>query len=312
MKEENLIFIISQPRSGSTYLQNLLSNNEQVNTRSEPWILLNYVNQIKPKLIEGAYDNNLAIGAYHIYKEAFPAYDSRAKLKQHLLDIYEPLKQSYSHVIDKTPRYWEIIDEIGDLFPKARIIVLKRDPIAVVQSLVKTYEMQDLKELVPFKRDLLYGPKKLAAFCNKNKTNSQVYSLRYEDLLKDTESQTKKLYEWIGIDFDKNVLDVSENNKYRGHFGDPFQNKSTDYASRKKNAEQHTISNRFQKFISGYASTLGAEFMEDYGGYKIQSSTGKTSVYSYYEFLCAQDNMCKESLTLKNLFKKMYFALKLG
>lgn len=34
------IFIISLPRSGSTLLQNILSNNSEISTTSEPWILI--------------------------------------------------------------------------------------------------------------------------------------------------------------------------------------------------------------------------------------------------------------------------------
>ena len=47
MDEKKLIFIISQPRSGSTLLQSLLSNNDFVATTSEPWILIPFLSFLK-------------------------------------------------------------------------------------------------------------------------------------------------------------------------------------------------------------------------------------------------------------------------
>ncbi|MEP2934942.1 MAG: sulfotransferase [Gilvibacter sp.] len=310
MQEENLVFIISQPRSGSTFLQNILSNNSRVNTCSEPWILLNYANQIKPKLVEGTFDNTFATGAFYNYKEANAGLDANQALKQHLLSLYEPLKQSFDFVIDKTPRYWEIIDEIAVLFPKARIIVLKRDPMAVVASLVKTYQMTTLSELVRFKRDLLYAPKKLEGFCKKQQHNKQVYSLRYEDFVNDTQNQTRELYHWLGVDFDAKVLDTSDNTKHKGHFGDPFQNESGTYQQNKEAATKHVIKKDLLRFVEGYSHYLGAEFLKQYGNYSTRGKEKNTGAFTYFKFLSAHDTATLEAISLKNLFKKMYFSIK--
>ena len=37
---ENLIFIISQPRSGSTLLQRMLSGNKDIKASAETWLML--------------------------------------------------------------------------------------------------------------------------------------------------------------------------------------------------------------------------------------------------------------------------------
>lgn len=310
MREENLVFIISQPRSGSTYLQNLLSNNAEVNTCSEPWILLNYVNQIKPKLLEGVYDNELAVAAFNNYKKFSLKLDSQGLLKEHLLQIYKPLFDSHSFAIDKTPRYWEIMDEIVQLFPKAKIIVLKRNPLEVAQSLIKTYGMETLQELNQFRRDLLYAPKCLYKFSTKQANNPNIYTLRYEDLKANTEVQVKALYQWIGAAFQPAVLDVSGNTKYRGYFGDPFQNASVDYKASKNQSRQNVISRTFQKFLMGYGYYLGDEFLEAYGNYTADVPLRKTSVFRYFEFLGAGGSGSQNKLTLKGILKKIYFQLK--
>ena len=134
--EENLIFLISQPRSGSTYLKALLSNNVYVNTISEPWILLHYINQIKPELVETTVRNSIAVDAYREYSNRFPEHPFNQNFKDFLLSHYTPLKTGYRYILDKTPRYWEIIDEIIKLFPKSKIVVLKRNPAEVVKSII--------------------------------------------------------------------------------------------------------------------------------------------------------------------------------
>ena len=108
--ESKLIFIISQPRAGSTFLQNLLSNNNEVNTCSEPWILLNFATQIKPELVSGTFDNRLAVSAFTEYLSKYPELTYNKLQKDFLLNLYEPMSKGFNYVIDKTPRYWEILD----------------------------------------------------------------------------------------------------------------------------------------------------------------------------------------------------------
>ncbi len=61
MKSDNLIFIVSQPRSGSTLLQGIISNNDYVNTTSEPWLLLPFLNLFDSSLVEAKYNQKLAV-----------------------------------------------------------------------------------------------------------------------------------------------------------------------------------------------------------------------------------------------------------
>ncbi len=304
MKEENLIFIISQPRSGSTYLQSLLSNNDEVNTCSEPWILLNFANQIKPKLIEGTFDNSLAQGAFYNYKKNFPELDTKQLLKRHILSIYEPLLKGHSYVIDKTPRYWEMVQEINELFPKARIIILRRNPLDVVRSLVKTYGMTSIDELNQFRRDLLYAPKWLKKFGDDHSGNPKVISLFYEDLKNNTKDVVSELYEWLGLSFSEKVLDTSTNMKYRGHFGDPFQNDEISYEKSKGKTTDKSISSSFNRFMQGYADYLGAQFLSDYGYGELDTIPKKTISFHYFTNLGPGNS--EKRTNLKQYLKAVY------
>ena len=266
MKESQLIFIVSQPRSGSTFLQNVLSNNSHINTTSEPWILLNYANQLKSSLVKGEFDNQKAKEALDEYLLKYQELDYRQEFKKFLLKLYEPmLEGKFSYVIDKTPRYWELIDELKDLFPESKVIVLKRNPVNVLQSMIKTWHINDLERLTYLKRDILYAPRALHNFCMKNRSNENVYEVKYEDLIEKQHSEVEKIYHWLGVKFDASYLNTKTNNKFKGVFGDPYQNKVL-----KKNAKRSLFDENLDSFIKGYVNYLTNDFLYWYGKYPSQ------------------------------------------
>ncbi|WP_298237001.1 sulfotransferase [uncultured Algibacter sp.] len=269
MKEEQLIFIVSQPRSGSTYLQNLLSNNEQTNTCSEPWLLLNFLNFIKPSLVYSKTDNELTIRALNNYLNKFPDLKYKELYKEFILKLYEPMFKDYEFAIDKTPRYWEILDELVELFPKSKIIVLHRNPINVAKSLIKTWNFSSMEDIKLFRRDLLFAPEKLHTFCQQQQNNSNVYSMYYEHLIDNTAFEVEKVYKWIGMDYKETVLDVSKNNKFKGEYGDPFQNSEHGYLKSRIQSQNRPLKKIFKNLLSGYTQYLGKEFLEQYEGYDI-------------------------------------------
>ena len=130
MEESKLIFIISQPRSGSTLLQALLSNHAQIDTVSEPWLLLPLLSIYKPSLIQAKYDYDLALDAFFDFQDKAGGKDKfKEEYKSLLLNQYAKILTAKNNfVIDKTPRYYEIFDVIYDFFPKAKFIILKTTP----------------------------------------------------------------------------------------------------------------------------------------------------------------------------------------
>ncbi len=313
MKEENLIFIVSQPRSGSTYLQNLLSNNEETNTCSEPWLLLNFANQMKPELIKAEFDNKLAVDAFKDYLYKYPNFDFSKIQKQFLLSLYNPMFDGYKLVIDKTPRYWEILDEIVAIFPKSKIIILKRNPIDVAKSIITTWNIPSLEKLYYFKRDLLLAPKQIQSFFSQHGNSHNIYMIRYEDLVANTATEVKKIYKWIGLKYDASVLEISKNQKYKGRYGDPYQNSNNSYASVKEESNSKKLDIKFKDFLIGYNHFFGSDFLEKYGNYHQNGfELKKTRSFIYFMFI-DECNIKKKSLKreIVSLMKKYYFKLRI-
>jgi len=281
MTDDQLIFIVSQPRAGSTLLQSIISNNEKVNTSSETWILLNFISFFRPELINASYNQYWAKDAITAYISRYPTTDFESLIKEMLLRFYEPMLSSkYVYVLDKTPRYYEILNDIINIFPKAKIILIKRDPIEVVKSIITTLGLTNILSLSKYFRDIMVAPYMINDFCKKQKGKKNIYTLRYEDLITNPDFEIKRIYGWLNIAYDDKVLKFKHNEKIKGVFGDPYLNNSDrDKISLKTKPK---LNYTFNKFMQGYAYFLSNEFLNEYGGYYYENAR-RTKVFDLFK-----------------------------
>ena len=287
MKDFDLIFIVSQPRSGSTMLQALISNNDKVATLSEPWFLLPFLSYNNPIISNSIYNSKTSSVAINDFIEKIGVNSFKDDLSNFLLKQYSKArKNGETYVLDKTPRYYEILDELIEFFPGAKIIILKRNPFAVLYSIIKTFEKENIQKLVDFQRDLLYSPKKLHNFSKRQKNNINVRTVRYEDIVLNPDKEIKKLYKWLNLNFSQGDLNYKNNQKFKGIFGDPtgvnFKNTPDKEALNKW--EAYTNNKYWDSFFKGYSNFLGSDFLEDYG-YQSIPLAGKTNTFNKFIFL---------------------------
>lgn len=291
MKEEQLIFIASQPRAGSTYLQNVLSNNALTNTVSESWIMLSLAPILKPKLIyNSSYDHEWTMIAISHY-ESKTGMDLKNEVKSLALKMYESLLKDYNYVIDKTPRYWEILDELVELFPESKIVIVKRNPLDVVKSIITTWNKNSIEELNKYRSDLLRAPYVIDAFLEKHKENKNVIGVYYQDIIDNRSDVIKELYKKLNLPYNDSVLDTSKNDKYKGGFGDPYQNTKTKL--------HRNIPSHLRAFIAGYAHYLGKEYLSKHNYH--YDKLKKTKSFNYFLDL----NQRKKSVTLKSTLNEI-------
>lgn len=252
MSEENLIFIVSQPRSGSTYLQNLLSNTKEVSTASEHWTLLNFVSLIKPDIVSAPFDMELAHDAFkeHLSKNQDIPFSENLKLC--ILSLYEYQKGDSKLVLDKTPRYYEILDEIVALFPKSKLIILKRDPVNILCSIIKTWGIDSLEKLTYYRRDLFFAIPAMDGFIKNQANNPNVREVHYEKLLENTSGELQGLCEWLDIAFSEAMLDTTQNTKIQGKYGDPFQSPLHQKEYNKEKAQSFEMNSELKTFVGAY------------------------------------------------------------
>ena len=109
-KGKNLIFLISQPRSGSTLLQLMLSGSPEIATSAEPWIALHPIYALHDGAIDPQYGANAAKQALlDFLKESGTGIDFyKEQISSLLRALYNQAitHQGKRYFLDKTPRYY--------------------------------------------------------------------------------------------------------------------------------------------------------------------------------------------------------------
>ena len=128
----NLIFLISLPRSGSTLLQRILGGHPDIATLAEPWVMLHPLYALKRAGIETEYDAVLAREALDDFLGQIDGGETAyvEGVRRFAGDLYARAlaRQGKRLFLDKTPRYYRIIPELRQVFPRAKFIILLRNP----------------------------------------------------------------------------------------------------------------------------------------------------------------------------------------
>jgi len=188
IKDNNLLFLICQPRSGSSLVQQLLLKTKYISTVPEPWLMLPIVQIIKDFNIKDGYNPHYA---YLNFRDCLNSNNfdfsglhetlKNLALKQYNLSDFDNEKKYF---LDKTPRYYHIISEIKDIFPKAKILILIRNPLAVYSSILDYNYAGNLNKMFTNDRinDLLYAPRILSNEIGEGLGENEIV-LRFEDLV---------------------------------------------------------------------------------------------------------------------------------
>ena len=194
------IFILGMPRSGTSLVEQIISSHEEVYGAGE---INSLVEPILEKILLNGEDKNMFSDK------------NLLSMRKKYLDSFARLPTSADVITDKTPANFQYIGIILSMFPDAKIIHLKRDPIAICWSIYQSnwYEngyrfSYNMDDLVTF-----YGLySKLMDFWH-NKFPEKIYDICYEDLTTNQEEETKKLLEYCELDWDDNCLNFHKNKR---------------------------------------------------------------------------------------------------
>jgi hypothetical protein len=205
---QSLIFLISQPRAGSTLTQLILGTHPDIHTVSEPWLMLHPIYALRSSGYQSDYDANLALGALTDFLRSLPDGEEA---------YFEGLRRMYGYLyncalsisgkrffLDKTPRYYSVIPELHHTFPKARFIILLRNPLAVLSSIIDMTRKTDSGTLKDYSHDLLDAPGLLLSGINH--LGDRCHVLRYETLVTNPKVTVKDMCTYLGVDFRFDML----------------------------------------------------------------------------------------------------------
>jgi hypothetical protein len=217
---QNLLFLVSQPRAGSTLLQRILGAHPEIYTVSEPWLLLHPVYALRTTGYSAEYNASLArlalrefLGQLQEGDEAF--YESARMMYSYLYEraLANGRGQFF---LDKTPRYYLILNEICRLFPRARIILLLRNPLAVLASVVRGWSC-DRGGLERHRADLLEAPGLLRQAMTQHRDRTLV--TRYENLVRDPAKEVTTILHRLGLAASGDPLEYAAADLPRWRFG---------------------------------------------------------------------------------------------
>jgi omega-hydroxy-beta-dihydromenaquinone-9 sulfotransferase len=120
---------------------------------------------------------------------------------------------------EHTPRNVLYIGEILNFYPQARIIKIIRDPRDVLLSQKRRWKRPFLSQKIPKKQGIRYWVNyhaiTISKLWNANvrtadrfEGDPRVYSLRFEDLIREPESTVEKICSFLGISYDDQMLEV--------------------------------------------------------------------------------------------------------
>lgn len=203
---DRLIVVGGAPRSGTTITQAILDSHPMIFGGPE-FDCLPVITKMRDPLLEA-----LAAGRIVEFCDRDSINASFGRLIESLL--YPVMhRHGATYISEKTPSNVFEFDALIEMMPGAKFVEVVRDPRAVVNSMLGVAERFRRKGLEP---PALIGSLNSAiqtlirsvnaGYAAYSKHPSRVFRLKYEDLVISPEATTRKLFDYLGIEWDARVL----------------------------------------------------------------------------------------------------------
>ena len=198
------VFVVGFPRSGTTLTEQILASHPRVKGAGELRDL-NRIFQALPEIVGDAtcdsFDALNSLGPISA-KEAARRYLDK-------LDSLAPAE--FARVVDKMPDNVHYLGLIALLFPRAKVIICRRDPRDIAISC-----WQIGFPLCPWNNDCDHLARRLADYQRMLAHWERVQplpclELRYEEMVADLEHHARLLIEFVGLDWDPACLEFHSN-----------------------------------------------------------------------------------------------------
>ena len=193
------VFIVGMPRSGTSLVEQIIASHSQVYGAGELVVLRRIVGPMINTAMKAARPNDNSILKNNILD----------KIRSDYLGYLKKLNLPEKIITDKMPLNFIFLGFILAAIPSAKIIHVKRSPMAICWSIFKHnfsgsgngygYEMNELSEYYLLYHDLM-------EFWQ-TRFPDMIYHLDYEELTENQEAETRKLLEFCGLDWEQRCLD---------------------------------------------------------------------------------------------------------
>lgn len=192
------VFIVGMPRSGTSLLEQIIASHPQAAGAGE----LQEVGRLARKLFEtGDYS---ASG----FRSKLPDLAMLNGLREEYLTVLRRHRETAIRITDKMPENFHMLGMIALLFPKARIIHVRRHPLdtclsCYFQMFDQVYWSYDLEWIANAYRRY----RKTMAYWQKTLPSGRMIDVDYENLIENQEVEARRILAHIGLAWDPACLD---------------------------------------------------------------------------------------------------------
>ena len=191
------VFVLGMPRSGTSLAEQIIASHPAASGAGELdyWAALNFK---RSGQAAGMLDE-----------------PTRSMVAEEYLRMLERFSSSASRIVDKTPVNTDFLGLIYSVFPNARVIYMQRDPI---DTCLSCYFQQfltgmnftfDLSDLVHYYRE----HQRTMAHWRAVLPPGFILDVPYEKLVADQETWSRKMLDFIGLEWDPRCLEFHSNTR---------------------------------------------------------------------------------------------------
>jgi tetratricopeptide (TPR) repeat protein len=198
----NPIFIIGMPRSGTSLVEQIVASHPEIHGMGE-------TSFIEQAVTIPSSDGQLALPDQELL--ATGSY-LKEMAEKYVAGIKPQLPDQTTFFTDKMPQNFLYLGMIRSLFPTARIIHCRRDPVATCFSCYKNffawkgqefaYDLQELAEYYLMYMDLMDHWRTVIP--------DSFLEVNYADIINGQETETRKMLDFCGLDWHQDCMDFHQ------------------------------------------------------------------------------------------------------
>jgi len=203
------IFILGLPRTGSTLIERIVSNHTDVHSAGE---LNNFALQMMAQVKAQVAEKSLTAPTSKSDLVALCQQLDFAKLGQAYIESTRPDTGQTKHFIDKLPLNSLYVGLIHLALPNAKLVHVKRHPLDTCYAIYKqlfthgypfSYDLNELAQYYIAHHHLMQHWQKLLP--------NSLYQIAYEDIVSDVENQAKSLLNFCQLPWQAQCIDFQKN-----------------------------------------------------------------------------------------------------
>lgn len=199
---ERPVFIVGMPRSGTTLTEQIIASHPKAFGAGE----LHDIGSIASEITQAHYSQT----TYYDRLKTLTTAQTGHYAEQYL-SVLARHSRSALRVVDKMPHNFEALGLIALLFPQARIIHCKRDPMDNCMSIFTHHFSESHGYNTSLEKLGLYYQEYNRLMDHwKTALPLKIFEVQYEGMIADQEGMTRKMIEFLGLEWDDACLNFHE------------------------------------------------------------------------------------------------------